>query len=236
MRVYEIGICDDYPQVAQALAKTVTRLSEKNSVTVSCRIFHSGEELLKNINQFSVVFLDIEMPGLDGVETGKKIRQLNPDCRIIMATGRVDRISEVFFFQAFRFVKKPFRDEEVEEALISALKKRDGEETIEVYLDRNLCEVKQKDIVYVQAFNGYSEFVINGKRFRRETSLNDVEEELNPRLFFRIHRQYIVNFGSIEGRTDSYVVVGGTKIPISRRKRKDFEKEYIKYDVNRNSQ
>ncbi len=231
MSISSIAICDDCVPVATDLMNHIKGILRERRITAECRMFFSGEELLKSDDCFSIVFLDIEMPGMDGIEVGKKLRQRNPDCRIIMVTVRIDRISEAFFFQAFRFVQKPFRDDELREALFSALAETPGEESIELYHDRNNCLIKLKDIRYIRAFNGYSEFMVGNKFFRKDVSLNELEQQLDHRIFSRIHRQYIVNLNWIDKNLGDTLLVSGARLPISRRRRKDFEKEYIEFDL-----
>ena len=72
-----IGICDDEREVALELQEYIEKELSKRNIQWKSRIFLSGEELLKEVEKLSIVFLDIEMPGLDGIETGKRIKQKN---------------------------------------------------------------------------------------------------------------------------------------------------------------
>lgn len=69
-----IGICDDEREVALELQEYIEKELSKRNIQWKSRIFLSGEELLKEVEKLSIVFLDIEMPGLDGIETGKRIK------------------------------------------------------------------------------------------------------------------------------------------------------------------
>ncbi len=227
-----IGICDDQREVALELQECVEEELKKRNVQWKSRIFLSGEELLKEAERLSIVFLDIEMPGLDGIETGKNIKQKNPNCKIIMATGMVERFKEVFLFHAFRFLVKPFSQTEIEEAIDAVLEESLGEQTIELYYERIAYQIQQKKIQYIQAFNGYSEFWIKNKLFRKDASLNELEEQLDMRLFVRVQRTYIVNLQWIEGYRKGKVLIAGKEILVSRRKKKNFEKQYITYDIH----
>ena len=74
--------------------------------------------------------------------------------------------------------------------------------------------------------------IVGKQRYRYEASLNKVEEIMDERLFFRIHRQYIVNMQWVKGHADGYVQLGDAKLQVSRRKRREFEHRYIEYDLN----
>lgn len=227
----KIAICDDHEIVADKLSKEVEIIKQAHGIEAECKVFYSAEKLLEEIEDFSVVFLDIEMPGTDGIEAGRKIKQVNPQCKIIMATARIDRVSEVFFFQAFRFLKKPFVSEEIEEALLSAIKQEVGGESIELFLGWKKYKIKQKDISIVCAFNGYSEYKVGEVVFRKDVSLSAAEKELDQRLFFRISRDIAVNLSKVVRKGDSELELDGKRYPISKRRCAEFKKAYIEYDI-----
>ncbi len=226
-----IGICDDQREVALELQEHVEEELRKRNVQWESRIFLSGEELLDEVEGLSIVFLDIEMPGLDGIETGKKIKQTNPNCKIIMATGMVERFREVFLFHAFRFLVKPFSQKDIAEAIEAVLEESLGEQAIELYYERTAYWIQQKQIQYIRAFNGYADFWVENKRFRKEVSLNELEQQLDMRLFARIQRTHIVNLQCITNYHDGKVSIADKEILVSRRKKKEFEKKYITYDI-----
>lgn len=231
VKVVNVAICDDQIEVAEALKKHVEKAFGECCLNCDIDIFTSGDSLLKKAGNYSVVFLDMEMPGRDGVETGKRIRSMNPECKIIMASCKMDRFKEVFQFQAFRFISKPFMQAEIEEAVF-ALKDifcKDAE--IEVYNNREPYMVKLKDIQYVEAFNGYSEFHVSRQVFRSNLSLKELEGMLDERFFVRISRQFIVNCPQIDSYKNGIVHISDTRITVSRRKKADFARRYIAFDL-----
>lgn len=226
-----IGICDDQTEVVNVLEKMIAAIQEQWGCEWEILSFTSGEELLKHIQKIDVVFLDIEMPKMDGIQVGNKIKRKNPDCKIIMATGMTERFKDAFRIQAFRFVTKPFDKEEIEEALTAFLNTCVGTEPMELYYNRNAYTVFQKDIQYIQAFDGYAEFITKNLVFRKEIALNDLEQRLDDRIFCRIDRKYIINFRWVDNLKDDVLFLGGRRFHISRRKKKEVEKKYIEYDL-----
>lgn len=103
-----IGVCDDQIEIVKILEGMIASIQAEWGYKWEILVFTSGDELLTHIHKMDAVFLDIEMPKMDGIQVGKEIMKKNPDCRIIMATGRVERVKEAFYIQAFRFVTKPF--------------------------------------------------------------------------------------------------------------------------------
>lgn len=227
-----IGLCDDQMAVAMRLKKIISDILQEEGENWEICLFDSGEKLLETAELINVVFLDIEMPGLDGIETGKELKRRNPDCKIIMATGKVERFKEAFHIQAMRFITKPFDKREIEEALKAVEKSHVGNAKIELYYLRNSYQIEQDKIQYIKAYNGYTEYRVENQVFRKDMSLNEVEKMLDKRLFVRIHRQYIINMRWIQSYSNGKVEIGDIEIDVSRRKRKDFEQKYIEYDLN----
>lgn len=226
-----IGICDDQKEIAIELKKLIEAYLSAQNCSYELHMFLNGNDLLEQINKINLVFLDIEMPGMDGIELGRRIKQVNSECKIIMATGRVDRFKDAFRIHAERFITKPFDKAEVEEALQAVAMRNLGEETIKLYYMRNLYEICQCDIFYIIAYNGYTEFVVGDKVFRKEASLNEVEGILDERIFFRINRKYVINMQWIQSYSEGTIQIGGKEFEVSRRKRKDFEQKYIEFDL-----
>lgn len=233
--VLQIAVCDDEQVVAAHLKKMVADIMEKKNQNFFVRTFLSGEELLCSEIRYDLIFLDIEMPGLDGIETGKRLQKKYPGSKIVMATGMRERVKEAFVIRAFRFVTKPFEMEELTEAIEAFLNGRIGNEEIEVYWNRNLIRVRQRDIIYVEAYDGYIELYIKGRTCRKETTLSKLKKELNEKMFFRIHRKHIINLSQIESYQKGTVCMAeGQKLLVSKRNRKEFEKAYVIFDLSYN--
>lgn len=226
-----VALCDDQEYILVQLKKMLQEILKKKGCQYIIEVFSSGEELISKNEYCDVVFLDIEMPGMDGIQVGEIIRQRNAECKIIMATCAIERYKEAFHIRAFRFVTKPFVSEEIEEAIDAVLSLKRDDDGIELYYQRVLYKIKWKDIQYIQAYNGYSEFLVENRIFRKEISLNSIEEQLDMQFFSRIHRQYIVNMRWIISYDNGEVRVGNQVIPVSKRKRKEFEQEYIEFDL-----
>ncbi len=226
-----IGICDDQLESLKILQRMIEAIQREWGHEWEILVFTSGNELLNHIHKMDAVFLDIEMPKMDGIQVGMEIMKRNADCRIIMATGRVERVKEAFHIQAFRFVTKPFDKEELQEALSAVLNSNIGTASIELFWKRNACMVQQRDIRYIQALDSYSEFIVGSKVFRKEVALHDLEECLDSRMFCRIHKKYIINLHWVEAFKDGVIYIDKKPFIVSRRKKKEVEKKYIEYDL-----
>lgn len=226
-----IGICDDKQEAIFELQKYIEEDMQKRKEDWEIRNFSSGGELLEKIEELSIVFLDIEMPELDGIETGREILKRNPDCRIIMATGIQERFKEAFQIRAVRFVTKPFKKEEVDEALNAALSKVWEQKIIELSLKRISYQIYQREIAYVRAINGYTEYAVDGQWMRKEITLEEAEKLLDDRVFARVSRQYLVNLAYVGDYKNGSFLLGDKRFQVARRMKKDFEQKYMEYDL-----
>ena len=226
-----IGICDDRQQAVFELQKYIEESMHERGKKWEIRCFFSGGELLQNIEELEIVFLDIDMPDLDGIETGEEILKRNPECKIIMATGIVERFKEAFKIKAVRFLTKPFVKEEIEEALDATLNKVWEQKTIELSMNRISYQIFQRDIAYVRAINGYTEYAVHGHWMRKEITLEKAEQLLDPRFFVQISRQFIVNLVYVQNYRNGFFMLKDKKFQVSRRLKKEFEQRYIEYDL-----
>lgn len=226
-----IGICDDEYNVAICLKQIIESLEYDMNCICKVLIYQSGYELLHNLEELDVIFLDIDMPELDGIDIGKRIKELKANCSIIIESGRTDRFKDAFLISAVRFITKPFNQDEIKEALITINNKNIGEKSVNLYYNRNKFSIKQKTIRYIKAYNGYTEYLVEDKLLRNEYSLNEIEKILDSRLFIRVHRQFIVNMKYINKINKRKIEIENIEIEISRRKYMQFQQKFMEYDL-----
>lgn len=227
----QIAICDDVIEQTLTLQQYICEYCDRNNAEYKLYLYTSGEELIGDTEKLDIVFLDIEMPGLDGIETGKIIRSKNSSCRIIMETVMLERMKEAFLFEAFRFILKPIDRMEVEEALNACMRRILGSGSVPLYYNRIEHKVHQSEIQYVVTYDSYSEYRVKNRMLRSEASLRELESQLDKRLFFRIHRKYIVNMAQVQSYRNGIIHMRDIELPVARRKKKDFEQAYMEFDL-----
>lgn len=232
LNVLSIAICDDELIIMHKLEQILKKIVKKERMPCVIEKFDSGRKLLEQIKNIQLVFLDIAMPELDGIAVGKLLKKKNPECQIIIASGRGDRFKETYQIDTLRFVSKPFDEEEIWEAIQAYQNKyMIGMDKMEVFLNRNAVWIRQKNIQYLSAYKGGVEIMVNGVLFRKEISLNRIKEQLNRICFYQVHKAYVVNLFHVTGFTEKEVAVGKIKIPLSRRNRKKFESTFMEFDI-----
>lgn len=226
----QIGICDDNEIYLTDLKDIVAQIFEEKDVEYGIQTFLSGEELLEKADILDLVFLDIEMPVLDGIEVGRRIQLINSKCKIIMATGK-ERYTEAFKINALRYLNKPYDVIDTKEAIEEYLRRTIGYRKIEVFKDRKRFLVNETDIQYITNYDSSAVIYAKGHCFRSACSLKDFEAKLDNRLFFRINKTYIVNFVYVQIIRDEKIMVKDKEMMIARKKVKEFKKAYMDFDL-----
>jgi len=227
-----IGLCDDENEILLNLKRITDVILIKKDINYEIALFNSGKELIENIQKMDLVFLDIAMPDLDGIEVGNVIHQMKPTCKIIMATSHIERFKESFKFNAYRFITKPFDAEEIEEVFNSYLNQEIGMGEITLFYKRIKFQIPQREIKYIKAFNGYIEAIAKDKIFRRDLSLQAFCKDLDGRLFAELSNGCYVNLLWVIDYKNNIVYGNDFKLKVSRRKKKDFEEKWIYFDLN----
>lgn len=228
----KIGICDDEQNVLEELKNIILECIDELQEEFEIYDYSCGNDVLPDAEKLNLIFLDIEMPGMDGIETGKLLKKKGFAGKIIMATGMIGRFKEAFTIEAFRFVTKPFQKEDILKALQDFMDTRIGSQQIKVYRERNEFVFLQKDILYVHPINSAVEIHTKKGVFRKESSLSEMEKILDSRLFFRISKQCIVNLQEVNNYVNGIARIQGDNLKVSIRKKKEFEKAYIMFDIN----
>ena len=233
MEKVQIVICDDDITAAEELAGLIKRILEEMNANGEIRIFCHGQDLLREAEEGWIIFLDIEMPDMDGIEVGRRLRDKGLQCPIIMETGVVERFKEAFRIGAFRYITKSYQEDEVREALESVLDTAIGMEQLEVYNNRLKRCVFQKDIDLIRAYNSSVLLEVSGKEFRMEISLVKLESLLDQRLFVRSSKSEIIKMSKVTdiNRKGHYVCLGERKCMISGRCQKNFEEKMMHFDL-----
>ncbi|MTK52276.1 LytTR family DNA-binding domain-containing protein [Paludibacter sp.] len=178
-----------------------------------------------------LVFLDIQMPGLTGMEWAAR---LIGQTKVIFCTAYDEFALQGYEVNAVDYLLKPFSFERFEKAvekalvLIESAKKSVGmeEETLclTIKSDGKLFRIKQKDILYFHSLSNYYKVVTVEKKLIAYGSLSALESELPTEDFIRIHRSYLVAIDKIQAYSGSEVVINGEKLAVGRAYRASLDK------------
>lgn len=227
-----IAICDDETQIRELLKDKISRYCFTNNIELNLETFENGEELLQgNFQTFDVLFLDVDMPGMDGLETAKEIRKENRDMLIIFLTAYSEFVFESFKVDAFRYLVKPVPDQELTETLDAVREKLCApEENLSFQFQNEMYSIRYSDIIYIEGMRDKLWIYCKDATYRWRGTLKNLNEMLQEKGFFQVHRSYIINMNKIQKYNSQTVVMESDyKVPISKYRLDAFKEEYIKY-------
>jgi DNA-binding LytR/AlgR family response regulator len=226
-----VAICDDNRMIRSITTQLLEDYSSQMSVDFSISSFSSGEELLQSSIKFEIVLMDIELGGIDGISTTSQIHQKNPDTLVILLTSHIRRFKDGYKVNAFRFMTKPINKEEFYEYIGDAVAEILGRKIITLRKDGVNVNTNLKNILYISAQQGYTEVWTAKDTYRSENSLVQWEELLDPKLFFRCHKKYLVNISQIEALSDEILLKSGDIVEVSRRKYPELRELFLNYNA-----
>ena len=211
-------IADDEPGMRMILRKMIARVEGYELVGEAA----DGGELMEKFTELrpQVVFLDVDMPVMNGVACANQIQDEDPTCVLIFATAHEEYRSDAFAVYAFDYLLKPFKMERVIETLTRIRERIQfmrARPTMEAALSMErprpqgrmmlkhrdgVSFVNMSDIVLVQREERSTViYTSDGKSYATSDTLGETEAKLDPQVFFRCHRSYIINLNRIHDIT-----------------------------------
>ncbi|MBD5089627.1 MAG: response regulator transcription factor [Clostridiales bacterium] len=210
-------------------------LIEKQISDCCLDTYTTGEELLGAGKRFDIVFLDIQMDGMDGIETARALRKKQDDIVLIFVTGNREYVFDALDLYAFHYLLKPVDENKFREVLeraagdVAKKKEKRG-----LFIKKRNLMLDQTDILYIESRAKKVE--IHTARSKDIIEIYATMEELEGQLgedFYRCHRAYIVNMAHItEYDNDSITITNGDKIYLTKKKYGHFVKAYMWYLQN----
>ena len=225
-----IALCDDQPHQLENLRSMILAW---DGAEVSVSSYDNGDALLQahGAAPFDIIFLDILMPLLSGMETARELRQSDRTVKLVFLTSSADFAVEAFTVKASNYLLKPVEPEK----LYNCLEELDQElrasaRKICVKGSHALHQIPVADIEYIESQNKRILFVLSGgETILSGEPLYAYEEKLTLEDgFFKCSRSFIVNIHRIDTFTAKEIRTrSGARIPISRSCHREFEKAYF---------
>lgn len=231
-----IVICDDEDAIRSQLYAYLKELEPQFGERFEITVFSSGEDLLAHFPEnVDLVFLDIQMSGISGLDAAKTLRNRGMDFCLIFITSYVQFALEGYSVHAFGFLSKPLQFglvlQEVEDALKTLSSHRSL--TLTLQCGTQVHRVSSDSIHYIDAM-GHSITIHqsdHNRSFVYSTDLTSLEEQLKDYGFFRCHKSYLVHFRYIRQILPTSVrMENGDEVPISKYRRRDFLAALARYE------
>lgn len=226
----KIAVCDDDLIFQRQIKEELDQYYQ--SLDVLIEAFSSGETLLEAVCAdpygFFCVFMDIEMPGIDGMETTRRLRKLNRNLPVIFLTSHRDLAMDGYELNAFRFLAKPVEQDRLYRALTDLEAETQDQKRILVTKDGRELFLPIGDILYIKSENIYLSFITANESHLIRKKLKEILPLLPSSMFCQIHRSYVVNLQKIISYTGKAVTMEDQAVlPVSRNRREALKEAII---------
>lgn len=230
-----IAVCDDDEQARELVKSYVQRLATEEHIPAFVLTFEGGSGLLSHYpEKLDLLFLDVQMPGINGIETAKELRRLDREVTLIFMTNFAQYAIEGYSVQAYQYLLKPVSYARFQKELrdIFLQRSRLKGENFSIKNDQGVFQISVKRILYVETAESKNVLIhLEEGTVTAYLSLRQIQEELNRfGCFYRCHNSYLVNFDFIRAiQRDCVLLTDGKQLPVSRYRRKEMVKQYMEY-------
>ena len=220
--MYLIAICDDDSDIRQFIRKAVI------DTGIPCQIEERGDgrQLLKAYKQYDIIFLDIDMPGINGIDTAAEIRKTDKNAKIIYVTGYQDYIHKAFSIHPFSFLIKPVSRADIEKQLKDAVeygKEITDEAMLRFHTSQGVEEFPTTDIYYLEYLNRKIRMVTKRGEYILRGKITDYIRLLSQYGFACPHKSFTVNLFYVKTIKGYEIqMLNGDKIPLSQKRSVEF--------------
>lgn len=189
----EVAIVDD----EKVIREQIKKLAVKYEPDCNVKYYETGEELLAEGKKFDVLFLDIQMEGMNGIDTARALREKQEDMVVIFITGVKEYVFEAFDVSAFHYLLKPVEEKKFSEVFERAKKEVEkrttqGQKNIFIKTRNRSFTINHDNILYIENRGKKVEIHTSNEIIDTYASMNDLEKQLGGN-FYRCHRGYLVN-------------------------------------------
>lgn len=232
MNMYKFAICEDEKVQVEKIFEILKNVEKNEGIKLNIDIFSSGEELIENnFEKYDIVFLDIKMKKLTGIETAKIIRKSSEKMKIIFITVLEQYWPEGYIVNAYRYIVKPIEESELHNIVIDLINEiNKNKRFIILKQEGAIVKVLINDIKYLGIENRKVMVYTTDGVYFSSTSLKEWEKILYGYDFAKPHSSYLVNFKYIKQVNKEHVILtDGESVYVSQRKYKEFKDKFIKY-------
>ena len=223
--MFYVAICDDDNSICSQIENILLSLNKLYPTKIEVEVFNSGEALIQSLSNgmyFDLIFLDIELDKINGIEVGKKLREEmnNETTQIIYISGKDSYAMALFETRPLNFLIKPIKSEKIEDAVKTAMHLLEkSNQLFEFKRGRTITKVPLKEILYFESAGKKINIITTNEVYEFYGKLSDFEDGLSD--FIQIHKSYLVNYYHVIEYHYEYVRMSNKAIlPISQQRRK----------------
>lgn len=227
-----IGICDDRKEDIRELSEAL--YTYDNSFQISD--YSDGETLFEDCMEqeilFDIIFIDIYMPGLNGIETACKIRTIMKDVIIIFVSSSKEHYPEAYEVFAFNYIIKPVNQNKLKAILDQAFMNISKERRQQIQFSYKAVNYRIfcRDILYIESRDKIILFYLSNKTtLKCYSKMDEILLKLPKDFFIRCHQSYAVNVFHVSEMAESNFRIGTAVINISKKYQKSTKDKYFEY-------
>ena len=223
-------ILDDEQKFVDDLQFHIERYMATHLINADITAVTSAKGILEDEDKFDLVFLDIQMPDVDGISVAKELKNRNSKVIIFFVTAFDEYQDEAMDLHIFRFFEKPFDEGRLYRSLDKAMEFL-NESYVDIYLDKNgeTVKVLVDDVIYIKRENRKTIVVTTDDKYTTKTKFDDLVSKLPNTFFFLVHKSFLVNIHYITRYSYKEIYLGDTRIPVATRKQAGFHKFWFDY-------
>ena len=221
----KIAVVEDELEMSNILVKFINKFFEENELDVKVTVFNNALKFLDAYNfNFDLIFMDINMPSLDGINASKKLREIDSEVMLIFVTSLAQYAIKGYEVNAFDFIVKPISYYNFALKLTRAIDNlsKDDTKIIVINSKTSIKKIKVRKICYIEVIEHKLIFHTTEGDFVSYGTLKTYQELLKDDHFCLCNQCYFVNLKYVTEVKDNIVIVNNHELQISRPKRKDF--------------
>ena len=230
-----ILICDDEAKYVNELNVHVQEYMKNHFIQCSIDISSSPKEVLKKNKTYDLVFLDIQMPEINGLEIAHKLKERNSKVVIFFVTAFNKYQDDAMDLQIFRFFEKPFDVKRLYSSLDKAMEYIDGS-YVDVFIQNNTEHIRilVDDIIYIKRDNRKNYLFTKDNTYVIRESIMEWNNKLPTTFFYLVHKSFLVNLHYITKYNYTELFLNETiRVPVASRKQAEFHKFWFDYLIRR---
>jgi len=233
MKLLLIAVCDDMPVECANIARQIETILKQSDTDFVIKKFFGAQELIQSRESFDIVFLDIKMPEISGMELAKEMRKQGRLSLIIFITSASEYVFDAFDVEAFQYLLKPIQTDKLKNVLEKATKRiqiDDNTDFLIISANRQIQKVFLKDILYIESIGRIAIIHCNGGTLEAYEQIGVLEDKLSDKSFFRCHKCFLVNLNYVDAFNKTEVQLeNGEKIMLAKRRYEDFQKRILSH-------